>query len=369
MGEPLKNFFGPQIAARIAAQISAVHPGFPAAGFVADAMDGLDALELVPRGRQIARALRRYLPQDFESAAAILKASLGPRLATTEGNGMAPFLYLPHVLFVAEYGIQYLEASLDLQYELTRRFSAEYSIRAFLERWPEQTLARLRTWTADPDAHVRRLVSEGTRPRLPWAPRLPAFQQDPRPVLELLELLKDDPEVYVRRSVANNLNDIGKDHPQLLVDTCRQWLVDASAERSALVRHALRSAVKRGEPGALKLLGYGGAAKVRVNRVSITPRHATIGEPVTISFNLVSTARRKQSLLVDYRVHFVKATGKSSPKVFKLTTLELGAAQSTRLSAKVSLRQMTTRKHYPGLHRVDVMVNGAAYPAGSFVVG
>ncbi|MGH8436765.1 MAG: DNA alkylation repair protein, partial [Pseudomonas sp.] len=288
------------------------------------------------------------------------------RLANTEGNGMAPFLYLPHVCYVMEYGVDHLETSLDLQYELTKRFSAEYSIRVFLDRYPQETLARLREWAHDPDVHVRRLVSEGTRPRLPWAPRLRAFQKDPSPVLELLELLKDDPELYVRRSVANNLNDIGKDQPEVLFQTCRRWLIDASEDRQWLIKHALRSAVKRGESGALQVLGYGAAPQVSVKQVSIKPKRAEIGGKVELSFTVVNTARRKQSLLVDYSVFFVKADTSTSPKVFKLTTLELAAGESAVLSSRIGLRQMTTRKHYPGTHRVEIIVNGVAFPAGSF---
>jgi 3-methyladenine DNA glycosylase AlkC len=282
---------------------------------------------------------------------------------------MAPFLYLPHVLYVAQHGLDHFEQALDLQYELTRRFSAEYSIRAYLERHPEATLARLRVWAADPDVHVRRLVSEGTRPRLPWAPRLRSFQKDPQPVLDLLELLKDDPELYVRRSVANNLNDIGKDHPAVLFETCRRWSIDASEDRHWLIRHALRSAVKRGEPGALKVLGYSRAPKIRIDAVKITPRRAAIGQKVEFSFDLGSTARSRQDLLVDYRVFFVKAGGGTSPKVFKLSTIALAPGETVRLTGRLSLRQMTTRKHYPGKHAVEIIVNGTAIRLGEFVVG
>ena len=248
VGEPLKNHFGVGIPARIADMISAVFPGFGEDAFVGACLDGYDELELVPRGRKISKTLRDYLPANYPAAIDILIASIGPRLETTEGHGMAPFLYLPHVCFVAEFGLEHFEESMRAQYELTQRFSAEFSIRPFLERHTESTLARLEDWTNDSSPHVRRLVSEGTRPRLPWAPRLRDFQKDPRPVLALLELLKDDPDLYVRRSVANNLNDIGKDHPALLVETARRWLVEASDERRWLVHHALRSAVKRAEP-------------------------------------------------------------------------------------------------------------------------
>jgi 3-methyladenine DNA glycosylase AlkC len=369
MAEPLKHFFRAQTVERIADMIVAVSPSFPRRDFVTDASRDLTTLELVPRAQHIANALRKHLPDDFDTAATILKASLGPPLAFTEGNGMAPFLYLPHVLYVAQHGLDHLEPAFHLQYELTKRFSAEYSIRAYLERHPEATLARLRVWATDPDVHVRRLVSEGTRPRLPWAPRLRGFQKDPQPVLELLELLKDDPELYVRRSVANNLNDIGKDHPDVLFETCRRWSIAASADRQWLIRHALRSAVKRGEPGALKVLGYSRAPKIRIDAPRITPRRAAIGQKVEFSFDLVSTARSRQDLLVDYRVFFVKADGGTSPKVFKLTTVELAAGDAVRLTARLSLRQMTTRKHYPGKHTVEIIVNGTAFRLGEFVVG
>jgi 3-methyladenine DNA glycosylase AlkC len=281
---------------------------------------------------------------------------------------MAPFLYLPHVFFVAEQGLDHFEASMRAQYELTQRFTAEFSLRAFLVRYPGPTLARLQTWASDRDVHVRRLVSEGTRPRLPWAPRLRAFQRDPRPVLALLERLKDDPERYVRRSVANNLNDIGKDHPALLIATCRRWLKGAPPERKWVIRHALRSAVKRGDQGALAVLGYSDGAKVAIQHVTLMPRRVRVGGAVTLGFDVVSTARTWQDLLVDFKVYFKKSSGKASPKVFKLKAVDLMPRERARLGKTVSLREMTTRKHYPGTHRVEILVNGRAYPAGSFTV-
>jgi 3-methyladenine DNA glycosylase AlkC len=368
MVEPLKEFFSRSTVAAIGRQIEGVYPVFDAAGFERAARRGLAELELMPRARHIAATMHLYLPDNFEAAAAILKASLGPRLAATEGNGMAPFLYLPHVIYTAEYGLEFFEAALDLQYELTKRFSAEFSIRAFLERYPDQTLARLREWTRDPDQHVRRLVSEGTRPRLPWAPRLRAFQRDPAPVIELLELLKDDPDLYVRRSVANNLNDIGKDNPAVLFDTCKCWLADATPERERLVRHALRSAIKRAEPAALALLGHGKKPAVAVTGVKFKPRRVAVGATLEIELTITSRGARVQSLLVDLRVFFVKADGTQKPKVFKIKAIELGAGASADLKARVSLKQMTTRKHYPGEHRAEAIINGTSFPLGNFNV-
>jgi 3-methyladenine DNA glycosylase AlkC len=364
--EPLKNQFGAEIPHKIAAMVAAAYPAFDSASFLRVALDGYEQLELMPRGWHIAHALRRHLPADYPAAVEILLASLGPKQAGTESFGMAPFFYLPHTCLVSAYGLDHFEESMRAQYELTQRFTAEFSIRPFLERHPARTLARLSEWARDPSPHVRRLVSEGTRPRLPWAARLRDFQRDPRPVLALLELLKDDPELYVRRSVANNLNDIGKDHPALLVEVARSWLPGATAERRWLIQHALRSAVKRGDGAALALLGFGGAASVSVRQASISPARPAIGGAIVIACELLSTAAEPQELLVDLRIHFIKASGAASPKVFKLKAIALAPQASAQLAKKISLAEMTTRKHYPGLHTVELLINGQAVPLGSF---
>jgi 3-methyladenine DNA glycosylase AlkC len=237
----------------LAHNISRVHPTFAAGSFRRAARAGLGPLGLLQRGRHLAHALRQYLPSDYAEAVGVLLRSLTPPLETTEDNGLAVFFYLPHVTFVGLYGLDDFETSMRAQYELTKRFSAEFSLRPFLIRQPERTLARLSEWTRDPDPHVRRLCSEGTRPRLPWAPRLPAFIEDPRPVLPLLTALRDDPSLYVRRSVANHLGDIAKDHPELVFKLCAHWLRGASAERKWLLRHALRHPARKGDPTALRL--------------------------------------------------------------------------------------------------------------------
>ena len=366
MAEPLKNYYGPDVPARIARMITEVDSSFDQKPFLTDALDGYQTLELTPRAWQIAHALGRHLPQDYERAIEILIASLGPKLEAAELTGMDVFVYLPHVFFVAKFGVDHFEASMHAQYELTQRFTAEYSIRVFLERYPRQTLARLREWAFDANVHVRRLVTEGTRPRLPWAPRLRAFQDDPRPVLELLELLKDDPELLVRRSVANNLNDIGKDNPAALIETCRRWMKDATPDRSWLVRHALRSAVKRGDPEALEILGFLPSTGVEVHDIRIAPAVASIGDSVTFTVGLSNEGSITTPLLIELRVHFVKANGRSSPKVFALKELQLQPHGSVRLTKTISLAQHTTRTHYPGEHRIEVLVNGRASGTGVF---
>lgn len=366
MAEPLKNQYGADVPRAIAAMISNVHPAFNGPEFVRDALEGYDALELMPRGKRIAQALRRHLPDDYPRALAILLGSLDQPHGRDPNLSLASFLYLPHTVFVAQYGLAHFEESMRAQHALTQRFTAEFSIRPFLEQHPEATLRQLAAWAADPSPHVRRLVSEGTRPRLPWAPRLRQFQADPAPVLALLELLKDDPELYVRRSVANNLNDIGKDHPEVLASTARAWLKNAPAGRAWIVGHALRSAVKRGEGAALEVLGFGKKAQVALGNIQITPAKAVMGGSVRIGFELTSTHPHGQRVLVDLAVHYVKASGQAKAKVFKLKTLELAPGQSTTLAKTLSLAEMSTRKHYPGLHRVEVILNGQAQALGAF---
>ena len=368
--DALKTFFSRSLIRRLAGDIARVHPPFRADRFVRDACAGLDALELLDRGRHIARALAKHLPPAYPDAVTVLLASLGPEHASDEllGVGMAPFLYLPHTIFVAEHGLEHFETSMQAQYELTKRFSAEASIRPFIARDPERTFQQLRTWASDRNPHVRRLVSEGTRLRLPWAPRVAWLDAHPDRVVALLEMLKDDEASVVRRSVANNLNDLGKVHPDLLFATCARWLDGPSDQRRALVEHALRSAVKRGIPEALGLLGYGPKAAVEIADVRIAPWRVSIGGRVSIGFVLRSRSRAPQDLLVDMAVHFVKANGSTAPKVFKLKRVTVPARGRVEFSSSVSLAVHTTRKPRPGRHSIDVIVNGTATPIGSFQV-
>lgn len=370
MAGELKSFFSPALVRRLAADVSRAHPGFPRRAFVRDACRGLDRLELLARGQHIAGALAEHLPPAYPEAIDILIRSLGAEHASEEllGAGMAPFFYYPHTVFVAERGRDHFDLSMRAQYELTKRFSAEASVRPYIDADPERAFRFLRRWARDRNPHVRRLASEGTRLRLPWARRVPWLDAHPRRVLELLERLKDDPATVVRRSVANNLNDLGKVHPGLLVATCRRWLRGATPERHALVEHALRGAVKRGDRDALALLGYGGEAAVAVEEALFVPPRVAIGERVTLTFALRSRARRGQELLVDVAVHFVKAGGKASPKVFKLDRVTLPPNGRAAFRSSISLAVHTTRKPHPGTHRVDVLVNGRAFPAGSFEV-
>lgn len=244
-----------------------VHAPFDGAAFRKDALTGLEPLGIMDRGHHLARVLRAHLPVRYADAIDVLLRSLTPPLTATDTLGLAVFFYLPHVCFVANYGLDAAHnggrdpfaISMRAQYELTRRFSAEFSMRPFLNHALARTLAQLQAWTRDADPHVRRLCSEGSRPRLPWAVHIPALIRDPRPALPILEALKDDPDLYVRRSVANHLGDIAKDHPAVVFEICETWVVGASEARKWLIRHALRHPAKHGVKAALRLRKLAGA--------------------------------------------------------------------------------------------------------------
>lgn len=268
-GTPLKYLLGQESAEYLAYNISLVHTEFDGESFCKYTLEELEPLGIIERGQKFSKALRQFLPETYEAAIKILLASLTPPLPNTEDNGLEVFFYLPHVSFVAEYGLDSannqgrdpFEISMNAQYELTKRFSSEFSIRQFLIQEQERTLAQLLKWVSDPNPHVRRLCSEGSRPRLPWAKRIPSFMVNPNPVLPILEILKNDQSLYVRRSVANHLGDIAKDHPDLVFEICERWLAGSSNEIRWLIRHALRHPAKKGDRVALKIRAAAKAKK------------------------------------------------------------------------------------------------------------
>ena len=373
MAEPLKHLLNDGVPPRIAAMLKRAWRGFDTAAFLRQIEPGYEGLELMQRGQRIADALHAHLPTDVPRALAVLTESLDPPMGLdAKGEpdaGDRPysaFLYLPHSMYIAAHGLPHIEDAMRAQHALTQRFTAEFSLRPYLLHHREATLKHLRAWAQDNNAHVRRAASEGTRPRLPWAPRLPAFQKDPTFALPLLDALKDDPSSYVRRSVANHLGDIAKDHPGVATDTARNWLRGASAEREALVRHGLRFLVKQGHAGALETLGVGHAVQLDVAAARITPAHVPIGGKLRIEAKLHNPTGQAQRVLADLQVHYVKASGEASPKVFKLSTLELAPGETVMLGKTLSLAQMTTRTHYPGRHAVALLLNGRVHPIGAF---
>lgn len=245
----------------MANNFSAVHKKFDKAAFKKLALNELDKKEIMQRGHHLSHVFQKVLPSPYSKSVRIILQSLTEPLKKTEQNGLGVFFYLPHTLFVSNYGLDPkfnnsedpFDISMLAQYELTRRFTAEYSVRSFIIEQQDRTLDYLYGWLKDPCPHVRRLCSEGSRPRLPWALRIHSLVRDPTPTLKILEKLKDDPVLYVRRSVANHIGDIAKDHPEFAVDLCRSWLKNASLNRRWLIRHALRYLAKKNYHSALKV--------------------------------------------------------------------------------------------------------------------
>ena len=355
---PMKDGLSRDVIGNIASTFERVHSPLDGSRFVGDACEGLDDLELKDRVVRVAAVLREHLPDPYPSALAVIREAASVWPARDPNDALGGFAAWPMIDFVGIYGLDHPEVSLDALAEITHLFSAEFAIRPFLVHHTDMTLRRLHEWTADEREHVRRLVSEGTRPLLPWGIRLKAFQADPAPGLALLERLKDDPSDYVRRSVANHLNDVSKDHPDLVVDICTRWRKGASPERDWIVRHATRTLVKKGHPAALKLLGFDDNPKVRLRDLQVTPEKIRVGDSIDVAFRLESTGKAAQDLVVDYAVHHRKANGEATPKVFKLKTLHLGPGEAVSLSKRHSFRRITTRQYYPGRHEVEVTVNG-----------
>ncbi|WP_439624337.1 DNA alkylation repair protein [Shinella sp.] len=361
MAEPLKNLLHPGLVKDMAGHISRHAPDFDAARFTRLATDGIAALELMQRAERIKDALAETLPADYAAAAGILRKAL-----PQDGNpGLSGWALLPVNQFAAQHGLQHFDLSLALLKALTPHFTAEFGIRRFIHAEQDRALAEISGWTADLNHHVRRLASEGTRPRLPWAMRLPALVKDPQPILPILVALLDDPEDYVRRSVANSLNDIAKDHPALVTDFVERHIAGASAERRQLLRHASRTLLKKGDAKALANFGFAAAKGIEATLALATPV-VDFGDKLGFSIVVTNAEAAPQRLMIDYAIHHVKANGTLAPKVFKWKQLDLPAGGSQSIAKDHAIRAITTRRYYPGAHRIEILINGAICASADF---
>ncbi len=365
-GSLLKDIYNKKTVHVIGSRIQSVYPIFPLDDFVSDVMKELPSLELMNRAKLITRVLHKYLPVSYPEAVEILCQSLPGELNKEELEGMKGFLILPLNMYVGEYGKEYFDLSMSAIYKLTKRFSCEWDIRQYILLNKDRTFRYLRKWVKDKDPFVRRLVSEGTRPRLPWGIRLPEFQRNPEDVIELLECLKEDPNLMVRRSVANNINDISKDNPDVAVALIRRWSKFDNEGTKWLVKHASRSLVKMGNPEILSILGYKDDGYIKVNKFTLKKKSVQLGEMLEFSFEINSTQGKKSSLMIDYCIHFLKASGKHSLKIFKLTKKEQYNGEKLFITKKHPLKKITTRKMYFGKHFVEIIINGKKYGRKEF---
>ena len=360
-GFQLRDVFNPAVINQLAQNIASTWPEFDPVGFSITINTQLGPLNFGDRNKLVRDTLWEYLPKDYPRAVQILVDSLGPEIPQCEVTGFDAFVVMSQNDFVAKYGLDYFDVSMQALYEMTKRFTAEGAIRAFIQKYPDQTLKLLMQWAEDKNCHVRRLVSEGTRPRLPLAPRLPQFIKDPRPVLKLLDQLKADPELIVRRSVTNNLNDIAKDNPDLVVETLKAWQKAKDKGTQWLIGHASRTLVKQGHKEALMLLGYPPNIVISLPRLQLNKTTMPMGEDFIFEFEIRSKSDESQNLIIDYVIHHMKANGKLSPKVFKLAKKKLKAHETLRLSKKHSFRAINTRKYYAGKHLLEIQINGKVW--------
>lgn len=353
----LKDIFDEARFRHMAGETLAVFPQFDAERFLALAFDGLDDLGIMQRVRRTAECYRATLPEDFEKATDVL-CQLGPRVGHAfAAIGLAEYVTL--------YGRDDFERSMEVLRVLTRYGSAEFAIRPFLRDELERTLKVMRKFADDENEHVRRLASEGTRPRLPWSFRLAAFAADPKLAWPILDRLKADTSLYVRKSVANHLNDISKDHPDWLPDRLEAWPKE-DPHTVWIVKHALRTLIKQGDARALGLVGATDKAEVKIEEFSVSPETVSLGAHVTIRAEIVSTADTLQHLVADYAVHYIKKNGAASRKAFKLKKFDLPAGGRQALSIRRAIRDFSTRTHNAGHHRVELMVNGEVIGEGGF---
>ncbi|MCI0411821.1 DNA alkylation repair protein [bacterium] len=366
----LRDVFNPRIITSLADEIKKVWSGFDRKGFLNTILPKLDDLSFGKRSMLIRDALGEFLPKEFPKAMNILLKALPPELSNTDPGVTVwdAFIVWPQTAFVSKYGKDYFDLSMHALYEMTKRLSAEGDLRTFIEIDYDRAMSMVQKWCNDPNPHVRRLVSEGTRPRLPLAGRIKSFQKDPRPVIKLLEKLKDDETEYVRRSVANNINDIAKDNPDIALATLKTWSKDSKPEAQWVVRHAARTLIKQGHPEAIAMLGYSVNPKITLSELAITPKKQKRGGTIEFSFSVRSKAATSQKLVVDSVVYYRKANGKLSPKVFKLRDMILRPKSEVRISKKLVLKNTSGRTIYPGYHEIEIQINGKPYSKHSFVV-
>lgn len=370
MAQAFKDYFNPETAREIAKRIHAVHPKFKTRTFVGRASKGLEELEMMGRVGLFADTLKDTLPESMPEALRILVASLPAAFPfeaepREEGSLSSGFVLWPYGEFVRRYATDHFDEAMDAMVELTQRFTSEFAVRPFVRETPAKVVARFMKLKDHPSEHVRRWCSEGLRPRLPWGEKLGHFCDDPAPILPVLEALKDDTSLYVRRSVANTLGDISKDHPDLAIGVARRWKKGASADRQWVVRHSLRTLVKAGHPAALAVYGFAAPKNLDVE-FEVTPKRVRAGGSIELRLQLKNRSKKRVALLVDFRIHYMNKSKDPSPKVFKWKELELAPGESIEVTKKRAIKAATTRPIFSGHHAVDVQINGKVFGNAGF---
>lgn len=355
MAEPLKNMYNEEFLRDFGQIIQAAYSPFSIEAFVGMVLvEEWEELALKERIRKITMALGACLPQQYTEAIDIL-------LVVNQSCSGFPYLILPD--FVEVYGQEEedWELSILALEKFTSHSSAEFAVRAFIIRDPERMMKQMLLWSQSSNEHVRRLSSEGCRPRLPWGQALVMFKKDPSTVLEILEQLKEDSSLYVRKSVANNLNDIAKDHPELVIQTARRWL-GQNRDTNWIVRHGCRTLIRKADPEVLALFGYSVSsdecAIIEDAKLVVDPAAVPIGGECVLAYKLIVRQGDPVRIRVEYGIDFVKSGGKVSRKKFLLSDKTVAGGEHLQGNRTHRWSDLTTRRHYPGMHRIVLLVNG-----------
>ena len=362
----LKNIYTRELLKGYAELLQSIWPSFPVKSFVEAVFnEEWPSLELKQRTRHISQALRRHLPASYSEATDILVKSAEVLRGPSGDHMMFQYGFIAD--FVEAFGVPEPDISIPAMEAITRCTSAEFAVRPFLLKYPERMYQQMLDWAKHPSYSVRRLASEGFRTRLPWGMGVPAIKKDPSPILPVLEILKTDAAETVRRSVANSLNDIAKDFPELALELAQKWQ-GISAETDWVVRHGCRMLLKRGNPVALRLFGFEQAdTQVAVRDFDCT-KQVPVGGKLAFKFSLENTGAQTANLRVEYAIAYLTASGKISNKVFKIKELTLAPGEAVSFDKYQRFQDFTTRKHYPGAHRIAVLANGLEAAALDFVV-
>lgn len=359
MAEALKKLYSQDKIAELSNALKVEYPDFDAKGFLKKFQtDEWKNAELKARVRFITLALHEFLPDDYSRSIGILK-----KVSRKFKPGFFS-IFFPD--FVEVFGQKDWDVSMDALEEFTQTSSAEFAIRPFIVNDPKRAIKQMLKWSKSPNHHLRRLSSEGCRSRLPWSFRLNMFVEDPSPVLPILENLKNDPELYVRKSVANHLNDISKDHPELILGLAEKW-IGKSDNTDWIVNHALRTLLKSGNKRALKLFGHHKADNFKIDKISLNKSRLHHGDVLNFSFNLINSSSNDAGCRLEYAIDYMKANGSITRKVFQISksTVKRGA---TGFARTCKFDDLSTRKHHPGKHTITILVNGEPKSAADFVL-
>ena len=360
MAEPFKNLYNEEYLEALISELQMVYPPFNANGFKAEVFDsGWSSRELKQRMRHISTTLGTFLPKNFYKSVKILENAF---------TSISSKFALENMIFqdfVEVYGVDDFENSMRALEVFTIGSSSEFAIRQFILRYPLETMAQMKIWSRSENEHIRRLSTEGCRPRLPWAIALSEFKKEPNKVIEILEILKDDESAYVRKSVANNLNDISKDNPHLVKEIAKEWL-GKSKNRDSLIKHGCRTLLKASDRDILNLFGFRKTTDITIEEFKLS-KIVLMGEELELSFRL-NSQNPLDKLRVEYVMGFLRQNGTYSKKVFKVCEGEYKTS-SKSIVKKHSFREISTRKYYVGVQKISIVINGDVFIEGEFTLG